>query len=226
LVFFDVGFGPDRFVNVLWMHGLAEGIGNAFGKFVGRDVVGTRGSRPSKLKGPIHDTGAPCGGKITEVTNVLGLAGGVALLYKGPKAFGIDEQVAAAAVVIGNESNFGVVSYPFGEPRELGGVVQVTVNWEHRVIGGRKIERWDVDGIGRVLRKECIPGAGTRGDINDLSFIDFAVNECEGGSAGREGFLGRRGSREKATVEATVILKFGKGIFEGSIIVEAIVSRN
>jgi hypothetical protein len=201
------------------MHGLTKGVWNAFGEFVRRDVVGTRGSGPAEFEGAIHDAGAPCSREIAEIASVLGLACGVALLDKGPKAFSIDEKVAATAMVISNESDFGVVGYPFGKTRELGGVIQVSVDREHRVIRRRQVEGGDVDGVGRVLRQESVPGTGTGGNIDDLPFIDFAVNEGKGGSARREWLLGRCGAGQKGTVEATIVLEFGKGVFQGAIIV-------
>ncbi len=101
-MFLDVRFGPNGLVNVLGMHGLAEGIGDPLLEFVRRDMEGTSRSGPPELERAVHDPSAPRGGEIAKVTGVLRLALGVAFLDERPEALAVDEEVATSSVIIGN----------------------------------------------------------------------------------------------------------------------------
>jgi hypothetical protein len=115
------------------MHGLAKESGYSFGESVGQDVISAWRSRLPEFEGPIEDSGAPCAGKIAQIAGVLCLALTIALLDKHPKALAIDEKVATLTMVIGNKGNCLVICYPFGEPRELRRVIQVSVR-KHGVV--------------------------------------------------------------------------------------------
>jgi hypothetical protein len=205
---------------------LTKGIWDAFLKFVRGDVVGAGWIGPAEFESAVHDAGTPGGGKVTEVTSVLDLALGAALLYEGPEALAVDKEVAATTVAVSNKGNFGVIFDPCWESRKFGGVVKMTVNGEHGIVRGGEIERGNVDGIRGVRGEKSVPGAGAGGNIHYFAFVDFAVDEGKCVSTGRKGLLRRFSTGDERAMEMAIIFQLGEGILEGTFTVEPIVSGN
>jgi hypothetical protein len=221
-IFFGVRVEPDGAVRGVGFHGLSEGVWGPMFEFGGRDVVSTRGGRPSKSEGSIKNAGAPCRGEIAQIVGENGLAKAVTL-NESPATGGVDEKMALAAAVVGNESDAGVVVDPLGKTWDLGGGVKVAVDGKHGIVRRRHIKGTDIDGVIATGGKETIPFGRGSGDIEDGALIDFTVDEGEGCAGWRERLLRGGTGGDEGTGKAAVVDEVGERIGKGTLGIKLVV---